>query len=230
MNWNKVWRYLWKEWIRPVGCPLVVILAAKSAIADMNPVPTGSMKPTILEGDVVLVNKLAYDLKVPFTLWRVAQWGDPARGDVVVCFAPDDGTRLVKRVVGLPGDTIELRRDVLYVNGARAAYQPIDPKHLEDLAAADREHAVFADEQLGSRTHAVMALTNIAVQRDYGPVTIPAGQYLVLGDNRNNSRDSRYFGLVERRQIVGEAKAVVVSADPDRYLRPRFNRWGEPLR
>lgn len=230
MNWKKVWHYLWTEWLRPVGLPLVVILAAKSALADMNPVPTGSMRPTILEGDVVFVNKLAYDLKVPFTLWRVAQWGDPARGDIVVCFSPDDGTRLVKRVAGVPGDSIELRQNVLFVNGARATYQPIDPARLDDLAAADRSRALFADEQLGRRLHAVMALPGSAARRDFGPVTVPAGQYLVLGDNRDNSRDSRFFGFVERRQIVGEAKAVVVSADLDRWLRPRFRRWGSALR
>src|SRR6185436_12530035 len=100
----------------------LAVAAAKSALADINIVPTGSMKPTILEGDVVFVNKLAYDLRVPFTFARVAHWSDPARGDIAVCFAPDDGTRLVKRVVGLPGDTIELRHDVLFLNGVQQEY------------------------------------------------------------------------------------------------------------
>src|SRR3954463_9053225 len=89
-------RHLWREWIRPLAIPVLLITAAKSALADINYVPSGSMKPTILEGDVVFINKLAYDLRIPFTTARVAHWSDPSRGDIVVCFAPDDGTRLVK--------------------------------------------------------------------------------------------------------------------------------------
>ena len=110
-------RHLWREWIRPLAVPLLLIASAKSALADINYVPTGSMKPTILEGDVVFINKLAYDLRVPFTFARLTQWSDPARGDIVVCFSPADGQRLVKRVVGIPGDTVELRKNALLVNG-----------------------------------------------------------------------------------------------------------------
>src|SRR5262245_13276000 len=100
-------RYLWQEWIKPLAVVAAVVLPFKSAIADWNWVPSGSMKPTILEGDLVLVNKLAYDLKVPFTLWRLAAWDNPSRGDIVVLFSPHDGKRLVKRVIALPGDTLE---------------------------------------------------------------------------------------------------------------------------
>src|SRR6185295_16636687 len=118
-------RHLWRDWIRALALPLLLIASAKSALADINYVPSGSMKPTILEGDVVFINKLAYDLRVPFTTARLARWTDPARGDIVVCFAPDDGMRLVKRVVGLPGDTIELRNDILVINGVRQSYAPL---------------------------------------------------------------------------------------------------------
>src|SRR3954468_13025673 len=117
--------YLWREWIRPLALPFLLMTAAKSALADINYVPSGSMQPTILCGDVVFINKLAYDLRVPFTFARVAHWAEPARGDVVVCFSPEDGTRLVKRVVGTPGDTIELRGDVLFLNGVRQTYAPL---------------------------------------------------------------------------------------------------------
>src|SRR5436190_4154339 len=92
-------RLLWSEWIRPMAVMAAIVLPFKSAIADYNWVPTGSMKPTILEGDLVIVNKLAYDLKIPFTLTRLAIWGDPAPGDIVVFFSPKDGVRLVKRVI-----------------------------------------------------------------------------------------------------------------------------------
>jgi signal peptidase I len=224
-------RYLWREWIRPMTLPLLVVAAAKSSFADINIVPTGSMKPTILEGDVVFVNKLAYDLRVPFTFARIARWSDPARGDIVVCFSPDDGQRLVKRVVGLPGDTIELRHNLLFVNGARQPYSPLGPTAdgVRDMEPAERASATFAREHFATRPHSVMALPAIPAVRDFGPVTVPAGSYLMMGDNRDNSRDSRYFGFVPRREIVGEATAVFVSADPAHWLRPRFNRFFSKL-
>ena len=102
-------RYWWRKEIRSLLILGVTLFAIRSSLADWSDVPTGSMKPTILEGDRVFVNKLAYDLKVPFTTRHVAEWSNPRRGDIVVFFSPYDGKRLVKRVVGLPGDTIELR-------------------------------------------------------------------------------------------------------------------------
>jgi signal peptidase I len=222
---RRVSRYLWREWIRPMAFPALGILAAKSALADINFVPTGSMKPTILEGDVVFINKLAYDLRVPFTFTRVAHWFDPARGDIVVCFSPDDGTRLVKRVVGLPGDTVELRNDHLFLNGIRQSYTALPAAVTRDLDPAERAQAVFAREKLDARHHAMMVLPARPALRTFGPITVPAGHYFMLGDNRDNSRDSRFFGFVPRREIIGEAKAVFVSADPTRWLRPRFGRF-----
>src|SRR5690349_23095607 len=106
-------RYWWGKEIRPLLLLALVLFSIRSSLADWSDVPSGSMKPTILEGDRIYVNKLAYDLKVPFTTWHIAEWGGPQRGEIVVFFSPKDGQRLVKRVVGLPGDTIELRNDVL---------------------------------------------------------------------------------------------------------------------
>src|SRR5438477_10450607 len=108
---------IWREWLRPFVLVAIIAAPFKSAIADWNWVPTGSMKPSILEGELVFVNKLAYDLKVPFTTLHVSTWSNPVRGDVVVFYSPVDGTRLVKRVVGLPGDTVQLRKDVLSLYG-----------------------------------------------------------------------------------------------------------------
>src|SRR5688500_19941607 len=90
---------------------ILIVSSLRSALADWNDVPTGSMKPTIQEGDRVVVNKLAYDLKVPFTTVNIFKWDDPKRGDIVVLFSPADGTRLVKRVVAVPGDQVEMRED-----------------------------------------------------------------------------------------------------------------------
>ena len=213
-------RHLWREWLRPFALVLVVIAPLKSAVVDWNWVPSGSMKPTILEGDLVAVNKLAYDLKIPFTTRRLSTWGAPARGDIVVFFSPEDGTRLVKRTVGLPGDTIELRNDVLFVNGSpeRYAAQDARPFHREVF---EDPAPVIAIEQLGSRSHYVMALPGRAALRTFGPRVVPAGEYFMMGDSRDNSRDSRYFGPVPRRLIVGRATAVLLSFDPRRHLLPR---------
>lgn len=92
-------RHYWRQEIRPLLILALVLFSVRSSLADWNDVPSGSMKPTILEGDRVFVNKLAYDLKVPFTTWHLAEWANPKRGDIVVFFSPRDGTRLVKRVV-----------------------------------------------------------------------------------------------------------------------------------
>src|SRR6266536_6439741 len=131
-------RHYWRKEIRPLLILLLVICAVRSSLADWNDVPTGSMKPTIIEGDRVWVNKLAYDLKVPFTTWHIAEWSNPQRGDIVVFYSPYDGQRLVKRVIGLPGDTVELRNNALVINGQPVEYQPIAEEHLRDLQASDR--------------------------------------------------------------------------------------------
>jgi signal peptidase I len=169
------------------------------------------------------VNKLAYDLKVPFTTWHLAQWGEPQRGDVVVFYAPGDGTRMVKRVVGLPGDTVTLRNNQLYVNGVAASYGPADPK----FAAAVRGRplaGVVTSETLNGRSHPVMELPQFA-SRDYPATVVPAGQYFLMGDNRDNSADSRVWGFVPRGQIVGRATGVAISFDPDQTFSPRWNRF-----
>lgn len=220
-------RYLWREWVRPLAVPLLAIAAAKSSLADINPVPTGSMQPTILCGDAIVVNKLSYDLKVPFTKYRIATWDYPARGDIVVCFAPDDKTRLVKRVVGVPGDMIELRRDVLYINGVARRYTAVsrDAAGPRELEPAERDIAGFAREQLGTTSHLMMLLPHVTGARDFGPVRVPPKNYFMLGDNRNNSRDSRYFGFMPREEIVGRATGVAISGDTKHWLRPRFSRF-----
>src|SRR5438067_11429084 len=113
---------LWREHIRPLAVIILVLCSIRSAVADWNTVPTGSMKPTIMEGDRIWVNKLAYDLKVPFTTWHLAEWADPRRGEIVVFNSPADGKRLVKRIVGIPGDTVQLVNDQLIINGEAAHY------------------------------------------------------------------------------------------------------------
>jgi signal peptidase I len=192
-------------------------------------VPSGSMQPTILVGDRVLVNKLAYDLKVPFTTWHLAEWANPQRGDIVVFFSPHDGKRLVKRVIGLPGDTVELRNRRLFLNGKPVDYSPLDEAVSAPLAAAERRANLFATEALPAHSHAVMATPSLPAPRDFGPQRVPAGQYFMMGDNRDNSFDSRFWGFVPREKIVGRASVVVMSLDHDHHWLPRSNRFFKSL-
>jgi signal peptidase I len=223
--WKVRCRNVWREY-RPLLITILVLTAVRSAIADWNDVPSGSMNPTIVEGDRVFVNKLAYDLKVPFTTWHVAQWGDPKRGDIAVFYSPADGIRLVKRVIGLPGDRIELVNERLFINGVPAAYEPLPGSVGRELPAARFGPRYFASESVAeSPVHAVTILPRVAAKRWFGPVVVPAGQYFMMGDNRDDSNDSRYWGTVERRQIVGRASMVVMSLDHQHYFVPRWDRF-----
>src|SRR5262244_874882 len=171
----------WREY-RGFALFIVLMIVFRSSLADWNDVPTGSMKPTIVEGDRVFVNKLAYDLKVPFTTWHLAQWDNPHRGDVVVFYSPYDGKRLVKRVIGLPGDTIELRNDVLVLNGEPLQYKPIAEELLRDVTPRDRADHLFAAEELPGQKHVVAAFPGIPARRDFGPTKVPEGHYFMMGD------------------------------------------------
>ena len=174
------------------------------------------MKPTILEGDRVFVNKLAYDLKVPFTTRHLAEWNNPHRGDIVVFFSPHDGKRLVKRVVGLPGDTIELRSNGLVLNGEAVEYKPIAEELLRDVASADRARQVYATEQLPGQRHAVAAIPSVPALRNFGPYRVPEGSYFMMGDNREQSWDSRFWGFVSRRDVIGRPVLIYWSFETAR--------------
>jgi len=202
----------------------LVLFAIRSSLADWNDVPTGSMKPTILEGDRVYVNKLAYDLKVPFTTWHIAEWSNPQRGDIVVFYSPYNGQRLVKRVIGLPGDTVELRNEILVLNGQQVEYRPISDELLRDVNSEDRTTHSFATEQLPGQTHSVASWPGVQALRDFGPLTVAEGHYFMMGDNRDDSFDSRYWGTVDRKKIVGRATAVVLSFNKKNYWIPRWQR------
>jgi signal peptidase I len=188
------------------------------------------MNPTILEGDLIYVDKLAYDLRFPLTFCRLAEWSHPQRGDIVVCFAPDDRTRLVKRVIGLPGDTIESKSNILFINGQPLDYIQNDKKLNVHLPKGLENYSLFATEDLDGYLHDVMSVPSIRAMRSFGPVTVPQGSYFVMGDNRDNSKDSRYFGFMKGKAIVGKAKAVIVSFDKSDKFQPRLERFFTPLK
>ena len=213
----------WKNWIRPLVVIIVVVTAFKSAVADWNDVPTGSMEPTILSGDRIIVNKLAYDLKVPYTTWHLAQWSNPKRGDIVICYSPSDGKRLVKRVVGIPGDTVSMRHHRLYVNGQGATYDAVSESTPED------PRSWFVENLVGHEHLVTIGEADRSGPHSFGSLTVPQDHYLVLGDNRLRSADSRVFGFVPRKDIVGRAVAVAISLDRHQRYRPRWERTGRVL-
>lgn len=222
-SWKRNLQMFWKGWGYSLLIAIIIATSFKSAIADWNVVPTGSMKPTILDGDRIFVNKLAYDLKVPYTTIHIAEWADPQRGDIVVFYSPADGTRLVKRVVGIPGDSLAMVNNRLIINGEEIAYEPHD-----SFQVMDADHYGFI-EKLGDRRHPVMITPRRPAFRSFDTVTIPAGNYFMMGDNRDNSADSRYFGFVERSLVVGRATAVVISLDINKGYRPRWPRFFSDL-
>ncbi len=221
-------RKVWQEWLRPFAVAFVIIAPLKSVVADWNWVPSGSMKPTILEGELVGVNKLAYDLKVPFTTAHLATWSNPTRGDIIVFSSPADGMRLVKRVIGLPGDTVELRDEKVYLNGVPQVYALADAAPFRGEIYED-PNPIIATERLGPSDHYIAILPDRPALRTYGPVTVPPGQYFVMGDSRDNSRDSRFIGCIPREKILGRVPRVILSFAPSHYYLPRLHRILQPM-
>lgn len=206
------------------------MILVRSAIADWYTVPSGSMYPNLLVGDRIIADRIAYDLKVPFTDKIIEHLSDPRRGDIVTFSSPEDGTRLVKRLVGLPGDRVELRDDVLYLNGAAATYAAASGPVSGHLMPDYRGLQVVLNERTPDSQRPIMLLPEReGVLRNFGPMQVPAGEYLMLGDNRDNSRDSRYIGFVRRELITGRVGRVAFSLDADHYFRPRLARFGASL-
>jgi signal peptidase I len=168
-----------------------VVLVARASFADHYQVPSGSMEPTVQVGDQICVNKVAYGLRVPASQKYVLEGAGPARGDVVVLASPTDGEVLLKRVVAVPGDVVEVSAGRVAIDGARAPVREDEGGVVEELGA--REHALSMESGGGP---------------DFGPTLVPKDAYLVLGDNRGNSRDGRYFGWVMRGAMLGKAVAV----------------------
>lgn len=211
-------RTFWREWLKPLLVVAFVLGSFRSAVADWNDVPTGSMRPTILEGDRIFVDRRAYDLCVPFTDWRLAHYGEPARGDIIVFTSPVDEKRLVKRVIGLPGDSVSVRAGQLVVNGRPARYEP-------GLESLDPGPGRIETEALDGRAHAVMSGSGPPAGPSFGPTLVPAGHYFVMGDHRDNSFDSRYWGFLARERIQGRATTVAMSFDWKHHGRPRWQRF-----
>ncbi len=221
---------IWRDW-QGFILFIAVMLIFRSAIADWNQVPSGSMVPTILVGDRIVVDKLAYDLRIPFTLQRIFRWGEPQRGDIVTFPSPEDERLLVKRIIGIPGDEITLEDNTLIINGERASYAPIPQDTLSEVPIPDAfRYRFFKESVLGNERMIMLYEKRFTSSgSSFGPVTVPADHYLMLGDNRDNSRDSRVIGFVSRDRILGRAETIAFSLDYDHYYQPRIDRFFTPL-
>tara|TARA_R110000772_G_scaffold140286_6_gene249476 strand:+ start:2383 stop:3288 length:906 start_codon:yes stop_codon:yes gene_type:complete len=207
---------------------LLAVLVFRSFLFEPFQIPTGSMIPSLNVGDYIVVNKYSYGIRLPVFGTKVVSIGEPQRGDVMVFIPPHDPVYYVKRVIGLPGDHVRYENKTLYINGEE---QSQDFIKLTQDGIRPVNHAL---EQLGSVEHDIYtSLTERYLSDDYwlqaGGRTIPEGHYFMMGDNRDNSDDSRRWGVVPEENIVGKAVAVWMHKEPGLKL-PTFsqNRYINP--
>lgn len=239
--------FLW-EWFRSVAIAMAVFLVVRSFLIEAFKIPTGSMEGTLLVGDFLLVNKLVYGAEVPFTGVKLPAIRAPRSGDVVVFQWPVDRTKnFVKRIVGMPGDTLEMRGGELIRNGRiqREAYvshtapgsDVSDEEFKWQLA-----YLLGASRPVRSAPRAPMGISTLEAKPGYhpsrnnwGPLVVPQENYFVLGDNRDNSLDSRYWGFVADSLVRGQPLVVYYSYNPDGAVkfdwltRVRWKRFGEMI-
>ncbi|MEI7950883.1 MAG: signal peptidase I [Gammaproteobacteria bacterium] len=187
---------------------LLGMICFRTAIADWSPVPSGSMEPTIWPGDVLLINKTLLGPNVPFTEGRLLQYQQPTRGDIVTLTPPGKTETFVKRVVGLPGDRIRMSDMQLIIND--------QPLSLQITDRGERTGIMRATEQLGAHSHEIQVDLRYAIREISDELTVPAGCYFVMGDFRNNSEDSRYFGFVNKDRVIGKVTRLAVSVAEER--------------
>jgi signal peptidase I len=186
---------------------LLFVLVIRSFVFEPFRIPSGSMRPTLIQGDYIFVTKYSYGLRLPVLDRKIIETGEPSRGDVVVFRLPaDPSINYIKRVIGLPGDTIVYRDHQLMVNGEPVSLRPA-PSDTEDGALLSRYI-----ENLGGREHEVLLAGPGHSSRE-GVFEVPQGHYFMLGDNRDNSRDSRFIGMVPERNLVGRAVRIWMHMD-----------------
>ncbi len=208
------------EYCRSFFPVILAVLVIRSFLAEPFRIPSSSMMPTLLIGDFILVNKFAYGLRLPVLNSKLVSFGDPERGDVIVFrypgMSPDDpnrGTDYIKRVVGVPGDTITYRDKVVYVNGEPQPQQDLGT-YVGSGAGVDMTGNALKVEALDGNQHEILVRRDDgAYPMREGTYVVPDGSYFVLGDNRDNSQDSRYWGYVPERNLVGKAFFIWMNWD-----------------
>lgn len=222
------------EWAKILLVSVVLFGVIRTFFVEAFKIPSGSMEHTLQVGDFLLVNKLVYGAEVPFTHKRLPRLRDPHRGDVIVFEYPEDPTKnFVKRLVGVPGDTLEMREGILIRNGASLAERYVE--HTEpDMDPAPEDFRWQRDYLVKT---AAAAPGYHPSRNNWGPLVVPNGNYFVLGDNRDNSLDSRYWGFVPDSLVKGQPFVIYYSYAPDSSDRSfawlthiRWTRLGERIR
>jgi signal peptidase I len=206
---------------------LLLVFAFRWSFADQYQVPTGSMEPTIHVGDRILVNKLAYNLKVPFTDLILQPMDEPKRGDIVVFKSPEaEGLTLVKRLIGLPGDHIQIQNGFIKINGQPLKGTDLGIAKLQ-LPKISEAEEIFYPESIGEYNVVIKRLPH-RVRAESLEFDVPADQYFMMGDNRDNSFDSRYWGFAPRENLKGKALRVLWNFSVSEF-RPRveLERFGK---
>lgn len=205
------WRMFW-EWAKSFTIAVGLFLVVRAFLVEAFKIPSGSMERTLLVGDFLLVNKLIYGAEIPLTPYHLPALRQPRRGDVVVFVWPEDHTKnFVKRLVGLPGDTLEMRDGVLYIEGV--------PQRERYITRTEPDIDPSGEEFRWQRNYLIRsAEASVGYhpsRNNWGPLIVPEGNYFVLGDNRDNSLDSRYWGFVPASLMRGRPMFVYYSFSPD---------------
>lgn len=201
-------RWVW-EWVKSLVIAFFLFLVIRTFAVEAFRIPTGSMESTLLVGDFLLVNKAVYGAQVPGTGMRLPAFGGPDRGDIVVFTPPHEPDKnYVKRLVGLPGDTLLMRDKVLLVNGA-----PVPEPYAQHLDPLDM-HAPGMRWQLDHLIEPAERMTYRPTRDNWGPIVVPQTRFFVLGDNRDDSEDSRYWGFVDATSVKGKPLFVYYSFNP----------------
>ncbi len=189
----------------------LIVLVLRSFVVEPFRIPSGSMMPTLLIGDFILVNKFTYGIRLPVIDTKIIDLGKPKRGDVVVFRYPEDPSiPFIKRVIGLPGDRVAYYNKMLYINGKPIKQDP-EGTYVATGAGSSETGAQERLEHLDGVDHQI--LIKEGQPSVEGQSVIPAGQYFVMGDNRDNSRDSRYWGTVPDKNLIGKAFLIWMSWD-----------------
>ena len=196
---------------------LALVLVLRSFIAEPFQIPTGSMIPTLLVGDFIVVNKFAYGIRLPVIGTKIIDVDDPKNGDVMVFIPPHEDEYFIKRVVGIPGDRVRYEDKKLYINGE------LQPQKFIAQLPPNRPTYQVLEETLGGVTHLVHH--NMVRDNSVREWVIPEGHYFMMGDNRDQSSDSRYWGLASEENIVGKAFAVWLHKEPGLSM-PNFSHNG----
>jgi signal peptidase I len=212
------------EYARSFFPILLLVLVIRSFIYEPFRIPSSSMMPTLLVGDFIFVNKYVYGLRLPVTNTKIVATGEPKRGDVIVFRLPSDpGTNFIKRLVGLPGDTIRYVNKRLYIND-----QPVEVSIKGRYDGSEQSGAVLAHERLGSVEHDILLVPGRPTGE--GVFVVPDGHFFMMGDNRDNSHDSRYqeIGFIPENRVVGKAVRIWMNWNFGTW--PLWARIGSPIR